>query len=490
MSSPISSDQPKGPTQQLTEWIQSMSFDKVPTAVHTRAKYIILDGLACLLVGSHLPWSTKAVHAFQAFEPPGSGSCNVYGWNYKISPPSAALLNSTFIQGFELDDWHSEAPLHSNALLLPSLMATVEHEAAVGTTIISGKEFLLAAIIGYEVGPRVGLGLWGGHILSAGWHSGAVFGPAAVASAVAKMLELPASQIEDALGIACTQAGGLMSAQFGSEVKRMQHGFAARNGLCATFLARGGYIGIKQVFEQPYGGFLTQFSAGNGKTPNFLPDEISKDLGKEWKIAGVRLKPYASMAGTHPTIDCVRLLQQQYPEAVSSQSLQKIKSITIEMGSDAFHHGGWHPTRPLTSLGAQMCNAYVAASQFIDHNVLIAQFEPAMLDRDAVWGLVEKTTCVQNDNLSKFAQRVTVSYEEGSGIGPISGKVENARGVDPEMSNEDILEKWRQLTTGLIEDRTREEIESMVLNLESCKDIKALTDLMVEIGSTKGAFTP
>lgn len=462
-----------------------MSLDKVPTVVQTRAKYIILDGLACLLVGSHLPWSSKAVRAFLAFEPPGSGSCNIYGWNCKISPPSAALLNSTFIQGFELDDWHSEAPLHSNALLLPSLLATAEHEAAVDTRIISGQDFLLAAIIGFEVGPRVGLGLWGGHILSAGWHSGAVFGPAAVAGAVAKMLDLSTSQIEDALGIACTQACGLMSAQFGSEVKRMQHGFAARNGLCATFLARGGYVGIKKVFEQPYAGFLTQFSAGNGKTPNYLPDEISKDLGQEWKIAGVRLKPYASMAGTHPTIDCVRILQQRYPEAVSWQGLQKAKSITIEMGSDAFHHGGWQPTRPLTSVGAQMCNAYVAASQFIDRNVLIAQFESARLDRDDVWEVVNKTTCVQNDQLSKFAQRITVEYEAGSGIGPISCRVENARGVDPEMSNEDILDKWRQLSQGLIEDRKREEIENIVLNLDSCKDVKALTDLMVEINSPK-----
>jgi aconitate decarboxylase len=58
------------------------------------------------------------------------------------------------------------------------------------------------------------------------------------------MIGLPANQIEDAVGIACTQAGGLMSAQYESEVKRMQHGFAARNGLLAALLARAGYIGI------------------------------------------------------------------------------------------------------------------------------------------------------------------------------------------------------------------------------------------------------
>ncbi len=36
----------------------------------------------------------------------------------------------------------------------------------------------------------------------------------------------------------------------------MHHGMASRNGLYAALLARGGYTGIKQVFEQPYGGYL------------------------------------------------------------------------------------------------------------------------------------------------------------------------------------------------------------------------------------------
>lgn len=58
--------------------------------------------------------------------------------------------------------------------------------------------------------------------------------PAAAAAASAKLFGLSADEIEDALGIACTQVCGLMSAQHGSMVKRMQHGFASRNGLFAA----------------------------------------------------------------------------------------------------------------------------------------------------------------------------------------------------------------------------------------------------------------
>lgn len=119
---------------------------------------------------------------------------------------AAALLNSTFIQGFELDDYHSEAPIHGSSIILPTLLALVDLGGASedqARRCVDGKSFLLAAIVGYEVGPRIGLGVYGGQVLSMGWHSGAVFGPAAAACAASKLLDLQPDFIEDAIGMAC-----------------------------------------------------------------------------------------------------------------------------------------------------------------------------------------------------------------------------------------------------------------------------------------------
>ena len=195
-----------GPTAQLSEWISSVKLNDIPATVIERSKYLILDGIACGLVGAHLPWSERAANALFSLEP--TGDATIIGWEKKLPPLSAALLNSSFIQGFELDDWHSEAPLHSYSILLPALFAASESVRQKTGKLISGAQFLLATIVGFEVGPRVGLGLHGAHILSTGWHSGAVFGPSASAAAVAKLLGLNADQVEDALGIACTQACG------------------------------------------------------------------------------------------------------------------------------------------------------------------------------------------------------------------------------------------------------------------------------------------
>ena len=91
----------------------------------------------------------------------GAGESPLIGWGVTCGPSAATLLNSTFIQGFELDDFHPLAPLHSASLVIPALLA-----AASACPGADGASFLTAAIAGFEVGPRVGLALHGSEMLS------------------------------------------------------------------------------------------------------------------------------------------------------------------------------------------------------------------------------------------------------------------------------------------------------------------------------------
>ena len=103
----------------------------------------------------------------------GPGNCSVIGWNQRLSPMSAALLNSTYIQGFELDDVHADAPWHANSVILPALFAAAEHASRglQGPAEFDGSSFLLSTIVGFEIGSRVGHALYGSEMLSRGWHS-------------------------------------------------------------------------------------------------------------------------------------------------------------------------------------------------------------------------------------------------------------------------------------------------------------------------------
>jgi hypothetical protein len=217
---------PSGPTGKLATWVAGLTLADVPAPVRERAKHLLLDGIGCALIGAQLPWSRTATEAVLDID--GAGDTVVIGSGRTASGPAAAVLNGTFIQGFELDDFHPIAPLHSCSLVLPALLSTA---ASLPRT--RGVDFLLAAIVGFEVGPRVGYTLNGVQMLDRGWHSGSVFGTHSAAMASGKLRGLSPARLEDALGLAATQSSGLMAAQFEAMSKRMHHGAGgAQRAVC------------------------------------------------------------------------------------------------------------------------------------------------------------------------------------------------------------------------------------------------------------------
>jgi len=435
--------------------------------VRERAKHLILDGIACALVGSQLPWSRTGVNAVTALD--GAGDAALIGWGTRTtSATSAAMLNSSFIQGFELDDYHPVAPLHSNSLVLPAMLSAADQIKPV-----SGARFLLGAILGYETGPRVGQALGGLDMLSRGWHSGVVFGTLSAAAAAGTIYGLDAAGFEDALGMAATQSCGLMSAQFESMVKRMQHGFAARNGLTAAALAAAGYKGIKRVFERRYGGYLSTF--GQGHTTDATA--IYKGLGSVWETQRIAVKAYAAMGLLHAAIDAALKLR-----ATGEAAVDQIARIDIDMSEAAYSHGGWQATRPLTTIGAQMNVAYAVAVALLDGSVLIDQFSEQRINSDDVWRLINRTHTHHQKSYDalpesqRLTTRVLITFRDGTTREQV---VTQPRGTgDHQLTNTQIVDKYRHLTHRVIGRRRQDTIQSTVLGLETVDDIAILTGML------------
>ena len=402
--------------------------------------------------------------------------------NQRFGPTTAALLNGTFIQACELDDYHSVAPLHSNSVCLPALFAAAQACKSHPTDPrpVNGADFIVASVIGCETGPRAGLALNGGEMLTKGWHSGPVFGAPAAAAASAKLCGLSAVQIEDAIGIACTQACGLMAAQYEGMVKRMQHAFAARNGFLGALLAKGGYQGIRKIFERPYGGYLAMFSLGSKHDPAYNPLEVVRDLGKYWHTEVIRIKLHSCVGGCHGLIECLARMQEAHTKRFLPQSLDKIKDIHIRLSEPAFHHDGWAPeVRPLTATGGQMNAAYIAAVQLVDRQVLLEQFADSQLDRDEVWDIVQKVRCSHSAEFDRpnlgCGARITIAFDDGTSIEDV---IMQPKGFNPPVSNEEIRSKYQKLTSSILSNERQRKIEEMVMGLEHVKDITELTDLL------------
>jgi 2-methylcitrate dehydratase PrpD len=281
------------------------------------------------------------------------------------------------VQGFELDDVHRQGVLHVGAVVLPALIAIAE-----GKPGITGRDFLAAAVAGYEIGPRVGICMGPEHIAQ-GWHSGATVGVFSSASGAARALGLSADQTVHALGIAGTQASGLMAAQYGAMVKRMHAGRASQSGLYGALFAAKGFTGIINVLESEYGGFCTTLSRS---TDRFDKEQLTAGLGEVWQTMGIALKFYSCVASNHTTLDAIRLMQAERPFGA-----EDVEKVIVHGSQVTMDHVGWkYVPQGLTS--AQLNLPYCVATLLLDGDVFVAQFtedKVADPDRMLIAGKVE-----------------------------------------------------------------------------------------------------
>ncbi len=456
---------PGGPTGQLVNWVAGLALDSVPRIVVERAKHLLLDGIGCALIGAQLPWSRIATNAVVDLE--GGEDAVVIGTGKSTSAPAAAVLNGTFIQGFELDDVHAIVPVHGCAPVIPALLSTVAKRPAAST----GAEFVLAAIAGFEVGPRVGYTLHGRQMIDRGWHSAPIFGIHSAAMAGGKLRGLSPAQLEDAAGLAGTQSAGLMAAQYEAMSKRMHDGFAARNGFYAAGLAAAGYTGIKRVFEREYGGFLSVFGEGHDPDATLLTDQ----LGTRWETAIIKIKLYAAMGGLHGAIDAARELRQ-------SIAPEDISKIDITVGETVYKHGWWTPQRPLTAIGAQMNIGYATAAALLDDEVLLEQFTPMRLDSDDIWSLMAVTEVHLDESLAdaELAERFRIDVA----VTTRDDNIHHASVVAPRgapsnpVTNDEVVTKFYALAERVTCRARATAIQRAVSGLEDLDDVGDLIDLL------------
>lgn len=322
------------------------------------------------------------------------------------------------------------------------------------------------------------MALNGAEVLSKGWHCGPVFGHPAASAAASKLFCLDSAGTEDAIGMACTQSCGLMAAQYEGMIKRMQHGFAARNGLFSALLARSGYKGIKKIFERPYGGYLSMFTQGSKREPRYLEAEVVKDLGTFWHTEVFRTKLYACVGGAHGMIEAIANLQTKHPTRMDD--LSPLTRMTIRLNHAVYAHCGWPATeRPMNATGSQMNCAYIAAVQLVERQVLLAQFATRALNSDDVWRLVPLIFCEHDPGFDTpkrgCGAHIRMEFADGEVLEEV---VDQPRGFDPPLSNDEIREKWRKLTDDIVDSERREGIEKAVLGLEGLADLEVLTDLL------------
>lgn len=462
MSEHVKADNPH--TRAIADFVSGLTYDAIPEEVRERCKLLILDSLGCALYGADLPWTRILQETLTSLD--SSKGAAVWGTGLRLSLPHAALVNGTQIQGFELDDVHRHGVLHVGAVTLPALIAVTEE------TPMSGRDFLAAAVAGYEVGPRVGICMGQEHI-GQGWHSGATVGVFSAAAGAARGLQLDCDQTIHALGIAGTQAAGLMAAQYGAMVKRMHAGRSSQSGLYAALLARQGLTGIVDVFEAPYGGFCTTFSRSNDR---FDLSALSAGLGENFETLRVSLKFYSCVGSNHTTLDAIRSLRQQRPFELS-----ELEKIVVYGSQVTVDHVGW-PYRPEGLTSAQLNLPFCVATLLLEGDVFVDQFEPDCVGDTARIALARKVEVRHDPEITKlgsrFRHKVRVEIHLKDGTVLEEGR-EAPRGSEQSFASaEDIVEKFRKLARHAVPTARIDQLVDTVLHVERLETATELARLL------------
>ena len=448
-------------TRGIAAFVSGLSYERIPAEVIARIKLLILDSLGCAIFGARLEWSEILRATLAAVDT--SKQCRVWGTNERLSAPHAALVNGTLVQSFELDDVHRAGVLHVGAVTLPALIAIAEMRPG-----MSGRDFLRAAVAGYEIGPRVGLCMGPEHI-SQGWHSGATVGVFSAAAGAAAALKLSTDQAVHALGIAGTQSAGLMAAQFGAMVKRMHAGRSSQSGLYGALLAERGFTGIVNVFESEYGGFCTTFSRSSDR---FHLQELTSGLGERWETMGIALKFYSCVGSNHTTLDAIRTIQARRPFKAD-----EIAKIVVHGSKATAEHVGW-PYEPQGLTSAQMNLPFCVGTLLVEGDVFVDQFSDEVVTDPRRIAIARKVVVEHDPAITargaKFRHMVRVELHFADGSRQ-DETVEAPRGSEQKFASEtDVVDKFRKLTRGVLGESGASRIEEMVLGCDKLADVGPL----------------
>jgi aconitate decarboxylase len=454
-------------TQAMATFVSGLRYERIPKEVIDRIKLLILDSFGCALYSVDLEWSRILMRTLQRLDT--STSCGVWGTALRLSAPHAALVNGTLVHGFELDDIHRAGVMHLGAVTLPPLMAIAEIKPG-----MSGRDFLTAAVAGCEIGPRVGRCMGEEHI-GQGWHSAATIGVFSSAAAAASALRLSTGQTVHALGIAGTQAAGLMAAQYGSMVLRMHMGRSAQSGLYGGLLAAAGFTGIVDILESDYGGFCTTFSRSHDR---FNLAELTSGLGVRFETMLISLKFYSCVSSNHTTLDAIRVMRARRPFSVD-----EVDQIVVHGSQVTVDHVGWK-YRPNGISAAQLNLPFCVATLLLEGDVFVDQFDAVKIIDPVRIALADRVKVVADPDItargSEFRQMVNVELFLKDGT-VLKETVEAPRGSERRFASEaDVVEKFEKLATHLIPVGQVAAIREAVLNLETAPNLNHLTHLLTK----------
>ncbi|MBN9672078.1 MmgE/PrpD family protein [Labrenzia aggregata] len=392
----MSSVQNESLSEQLADWIASVSPEDLPEATRGKVRDILTDIVGLCIAARKTDYVAAAKAANEA------GDHIMIGHVERAAASSSALVNGTAAHGEDFDDTFEGGPVHSGVVVVPALLAA---SRACG---FGNERLVLGLAVGTELLCRLAMTVPKA-VHKAGFHPTAVLGAFAATAGICAACGADRKTTANALGVAGSMASGIIEyLGDGSWTKRMHPGWAAQSALKAYKLAAAGFVGPRFVFEGTHGAFKAFAPSIEAD-----PEKLLGTLGRTWVMDTITFKPYPCGTMVQPYIDCA--VASKKAGAVA-EGIERIVCKTAE----GIVHRLWEPLEikrfPPTPYAAKFSVPYGVALGIVRGRAALGDFTDEAIRDEALLGVASKVDFeIDPDNPypAAFTGHVRIEYANG-----------------------------------------------------------------------------
>ncbi len=445
---------------QIADWAAGLRFDDIPKAVIADEKWRVLDILGVALAAYTLPASAPVRAAALRL---GLGEeSRMWGYGDRTSAANAAMVNGSLAHALDYDDTHNESVVHISAPVVTTGLTLGEALGAVG------KTALTAMVAGAELGCRIGR-VSPGEFHKRGFHATGVMGAFAASVTAGKLLGLNANQLRQTVGIAGSQASGLLEGfRDGSAVKQLHPGWAAHAGIIAAYLAQDGFTGPTTVFEGRDGLFNSHVGSGE-----HLFNRMTEGLGQEWTCRHTSFKPYPCGHVVHGFLDAILALYRE--EGLRVEQVQKITCPTAEWMIPIMCEPRALKLVPETDYHAKFSFYFTMAAALLNGRLGVEAFTETNIRNPTLLSLAEKIHCIPDPDApgtGHFKGWVQVETTDGRRLERVVD--DNWGSLANPMTPDQVQTKFRENAELALREERITSIMEGSRNFEALHDVGAL----------------
>lgn len=438
----------------LARLVAEARWEQVPEAVCRHAKLVLLDTLGVILAGSEQP-ELQGLRE-QLARGAGSGATILARGFPAAMPAMAAFANGTAGRSIELCESHRFVSCQAAVQVLPGVLAAAERCGS------SGRDMLLALILGYDVAIRLGAGTTPRPLAHQNGQTALI---GAIAGA-ARLHGMDAARTSQAMRIGATfvLVPSYTNAVNGATTLNAAGGMSGLAAILAADLTGAGFLAQDDAIEE---------ALANLVADRFDPEPVTEGLAERWEITRNAFRLRACCIPTYASLDALEAALAEL--RATPDAIERIDVATFRFAS------AMRSQQPRNSFAARYSLPHAAAAIILRGDAGLDSFSEATV-HDATFAALRSRVHVSEDPVltAMFPKekpgRVCVTLRDGRAA---THQVNSPRGDFQRPYGEaEVRAKFRALAARVLTMEGIDAVETMVDTVQEWPSMDLFFDNM------------